>query len=131
MKSYLKSLSLGAVNEDEINERAAQAYANVHSLCKFFLVAYFGDKFNTPFTWSSLDENVRVELVSFFECIVFFWNKRVGHSGFPTVNHSDLISVVDSHHPVLPLHLAKDHWMAQRIIVAGIQSNKAPVSMLF
>ncbi|KAI7895889.1 uncharacterized protein EV154DRAFT_558949 [Mucor mucedo] len=76
MKTYLAGLSQSWDNR-VLADKSERAYPNTRTLCKHFLVAYFGDTFSTGFTWTSLDENVNGEVTELLECISFFWNNRV------------------------------------------------------
>ena len=121
-EAYLKSISSEDCSDEDIKARATESYNNVHSLCKHFVVAYLGDKLLTHFTWSSLDVKVRKEMTALFECIVLFWNKRVGISGFPTTFAAEMISDAEAHTPVMPLYRADKNWMARRMLISAIQT---------
>ncbi|KAG2211248.1 hypothetical protein INT47_006368 [Mucor saturninus] len=121
-EAYLKEISSEYCSDEEIKARAKEAYNNVHSLCKHFVVAYFGDIRLTHFTWSPLEPKARREVVALFECIVLFWNKRVGVSGFPTAFVTEMISDAEASTPVMPLSRAYKSWMARRMLISAIQS---------
>ncbi|KAI7887065.1 uncharacterized protein EV154DRAFT_567500 [Mucor mucedo] len=121
-EAYLKSISSEDCSDEDITARATESYNHVHSLCKHFVVAYLGDKLLTHFTWSSLDAKVRKEMTALFECIVLFWNKRVGISGFPTTFAAEMISDAEAHTPVMPLYRADKNWMARRMLISAIQT---------
>ncbi|KAI7870900.1 uncharacterized protein EV154DRAFT_570792 [Mucor mucedo] len=121
-EAYLKSISSEHCSDQDITARAKESYNNVHPLCMHFVVAYLGDKLLTHFTWSSLDVKVCKEMTALFECIVLFWNKRVGISGFPTAFAAEMISDAEAHTPVMPLYRADKNWMARRMLLSAIQT---------
>lgn len=133
--NYMKSLipNITSDMEAKLKTKATEAYANVFNICKHILTALLGERYGeNGCTWTMLSKKEKDEIVYVFERIAFYWNKRSGvNIGTPVEQYNgDLVSIIDTDNPMMPLHLAENNWMAVSLIQPLLR-NARRVSKLF